>query len=72
MIRCSNKVHWAKIELPPNDSPRYEERLHEMQERIRASFPVGEYNQWRRVMDPNSILSNDLIDRLFADEFLSN
>eukprot|EP01035_Chromulina_nebulosa_P025219 gene25219-32909_t len=62
-------VHWAKIELPPSDSPRYEERLHEMQERIRASFPVGEYNQWRRVMDPNSILSNDLIDRLFADEF---
>jgi hypothetical protein len=61
------QVHWAKIELPPPDSPRYEERLSAMRERIRGSFPVEEFNQWRRVMDPNSILSNDLVDKLFAD-----
>eukprot|EP00597_Dinobryon_sp_UTEXLB2267_P011642 CAMPEP_0170132252 /NCGR_PEP_ID=MMETSP0020_2-20130122/23753_1 /TAXON_ID=98059 /ORGANISM="Dinobryon sp., Strain UTEXLB2267" /LENGTH=495 /DNA_ID=CAMNT_0010367523 /DNA_START=279 /DNA_END=1763 /DNA_ORIENTATION=+ len=59
-------VHWAKIELPADDSPTYKDNLKEMKERLKTrGVPVDEFNRWRRLLDPNGILSNQLIDTLF-------
>ncbi len=42
-------------------------RLRIMKERIKAKFPVEEFNAYRKVLDPKGILSNKLIDSLFND-----
>ena len=80
-IRCW-QAHWAKIELPqeypPNadncpllkpgeHSPYYEEQLESMRARIRNKYPVDEFNAVRRSLDPENVLSNTLIEELFAD-----
>nr|WKK54373.1 eAncGLDH [synthetic construct] len=53
--------HWAKIEVPED-----KEELAALQERLRKRFPgVDAFNKARRELDPNRILSNDMIDKLF-------
>jgi len=52
--------HWAKIEVPDN-----EEELAWLHERLRKRFPVDLYNKARKELDPNQILSNDLLEKLF-------
>eukprot|EP01018_Ginkgo_biloba_P030113 Gb_36463 [translate_table: standard] len=52
--------HWAKIEIPDN-----EEELAWLHERLRKRFPVDLYNKSRAELDPNEILSNDILDKLF-------
>ncbi|OVA13745.1 FAD linked oxidase [Macleaya cordata] len=52
--------HWAKIEVPKD-----KEELAALQERLRKRFPVDAYNKARREMDPNKILSNVMLEKLF-------
>ncbi|KAK4281958.1 hypothetical protein QN277_013396 [Acacia crassicarpa] len=52
--------HWAKIEVPKN-----KEELAALQARLRKRFPVDAYNKARRELDPNRIVSNNMLERLF-------
>nr|AAO64860.1 At3g47930 [Arabidopsis thaliana]BAC42562.1 putative L-galactono-1,4-lactone dehydrogenase [Arabidopsis thaliana] len=52
--------HWAKIEIPKD-----KEELEALQARIRKRFPVDAYNKARRELDPNRILSNNMVEKLF-------
>ncbi|XP_027364130.1 L-galactono-1,4-lactone dehydrogenase, mitochondrial [Abrus precatorius] len=52
--------HWAKIEVPKD-----KEELIALQARLRNRFPVDAYNRARRELDPNRILSNNMLEKLF-------
>ncbi|CAH9068831.1 unnamed protein product [Cuscuta epithymum] len=52
--------HWAKIEVPKEN-----DELKALQERLKKRFPVEEYNRARRELDPNHILSNNMLEKLF-------
>ncbi|XP_010543522.1 PREDICTED: L-galactono-1,4-lactone dehydrogenase, mitochondrial isoform X2 [Tarenaya hassleriana] len=52
--------HWAKIEIPKD-----KEELEALQARLRKRFPVDAYNKARRELDPNRILSNNMVEKLF-------
>ncbi|KAL6498510.1 hypothetical protein OROHE_026607 [Orobanche hederae] len=52
--------HWAKIEAPKD-----KDELAALQARLRKRFPVDAYNQARKELDPNHILSNNMLDKLF-------
>ncbi|GAB2267155.1 hypothetical protein Dimus_002140 [Dionaea muscipula] len=58
--RYSAFEHWAKIEIPKN-----KEVLADLQTRLSKRFPVAAYNDARRELDPNRILSNNMLDKLF-------
>ncbi|KAF4373608.1 hypothetical protein F8388_025302 [Cannabis sativa] len=58
--RYSAYEHWAKIEVPKD-----KDELAALQERLRKRFPVDAYNKARKELDPNKILSNNKIDKLF-------
>ncbi|KAM7524453.1 hypothetical protein LguiA_014355 [Lonicera macranthoides] len=62
--------HWAKIEVPKD-----KEELAALQTRLRKRFPVDAYNKARRELDPNRILSNTMLEKLFplsTDETISS
>ncbi|XP_021838260.1 L-galactono-1,4-lactone dehydrogenase, mitochondrial [Spinacia oleracea] len=52
--------HWAKIEIPKN-----KEELVDLQARLKKRFPVDSYNKARKELDPNRILSNNMLEKLF-------
>lgn len=52
--------HWAKIEVPKD-----KDELVTLQARLRKRFPVDEYNKARTELDPNRILSNHMLEKLF-------
>ncbi|KAK7278936.1 hypothetical protein RJT34_23976 [Clitoria ternatea] len=52
--------HWAKIEVPKD-----KEELVDLQARLRKRFPVDEYNKARKELDPNRIVSNNMLEKLF-------
>ncbi|KAB5519363.1 hypothetical protein DKX38_023682 [Salix brachista] len=52
--------HWAKIEVPKD-----KDVLAALQERLRRRFPVDAYNKARKELDPNRILSNNMLEKLF-------
>ncbi|XP_019187943.1 PREDICTED: L-galactono-1,4-lactone dehydrogenase, mitochondrial [Ipomoea nil] len=52
--------HWAKIEVPKD-----KEELQALQARLRKKFPVDAYNRARQELDPNRILSNNMLEKLF-------
>ncbi|KAM1109773.1 hypothetical protein ACFX19_009251 [Malus domestica] len=52
--------HWAKIEVPKD-----KDELAALQDRLRKRFPVDAYNKARRDLDPNRILSNNKLEKLF-------
>nr|UER43480.1 L-galactono-1,4-lactone dehydrogenase [Viscum album] len=52
--------HWAKIEVPKD-----KEKLEALQERLKKRFPVDLYNKARNELDPNRILSNEMLEKLF-------
>ncbi|KAJ4836115.1 hypothetical protein Tsubulata_004220 [Turnera subulata] len=52
--------HWAKIEVPKD-----KEELVALQQRLRKRFPVDSYNNARAALDPNKILSNNMLEKLF-------
>lgn len=63
------QVHWAKIELPDRrdagSAEALEEELVAMRARLRRKFPVDEFCEMKRVLDPQGILSNSIVDTLF-------
>ncbi|CAK9185912.1 unnamed protein product [Ilex paraguariensis] len=52
--------HWAKVEVPKD-----KEELSALQARLRKRFPVDAYNKARKELDPNQILSNNMLEKLF-------
>ncbi|NP_001315785.1 L-galactonolactone dehydrogenase, mitochondrial-like [Malus domestica] len=52
--------HWAKIEVPKD-----KDELAALQDRLRKRFPVDAYNKARRELDPNRVLSNSKLEKLF-------
>ncbi|XP_073285005.1 L-galactono-1,4-lactone dehydrogenase, mitochondrial-like [Primulina huaijiensis] len=52
--------HWAKIEVPKD-----KDELAVIQARLRKKYPVDAYNKARRELDPNRILSNNMLEKLF-------
>ncbi|KAL5745509.1 hypothetical protein ACOSP7_026655 [Xanthoceras sorbifolium] len=58
--RYSAYEHWAKIEVPKD-----KDELAALQERLRKRFPVDSYNKARKELDPNRILSNNILEKLF-------
>ncbi|KAL7197550.1 hypothetical protein ACSBR2_020145 [Camellia fascicularis] len=58
--RYSAYEHWAKIEVPKD-----KDELATLQARLRKRFPVDAYNKARRELDPNHILSNNMLEKLF-------
>ncbi|KZV38326.1 L-galactono-1,4-lactone dehydrogenase, mitochondrial [Dorcoceras hygrometricum] len=52
--------HWAKIEVPKD-----KDELAVTQARLRRKYPVDAYNKARRELDPNRILSNNMLEKLF-------
>ncbi|AES60484.2 putative oxidoreductase [Medicago truncatula] len=52
--------HWAKIEVPKN-----KDELIALQARLRKRFPVDAYNKARNELDPNKVLSNNKLEKLF-------
>ncbi|GAV61561.1 FAD_binding_4 domain-containing protein/ALO domain-containing protein [Cephalotus follicularis] len=58
--RYSAYEHWAKIEVP-----KEKEELAALQARLKKRFPVDSYNKARRELDPNRILSNNMLEKLF-------
>lgn len=61
--RYSAFEHWAKIEVPKD-----KEELAALQARLRNRFPVDTYNKARNELDPNHILSNNMLEKLFPSE----
>ncbi|CAA0837425.1 L-galactono-1-4-lactone dehydrogenase-mitochondrial [Striga hermonthica] len=52
--------HWAKIEVPKD-----KDELAALQARLRKRYPVDAYNEARKELDPNHILSNNMLEKLF-------
>uniref|UniRef100_A0A0E0RDK3 FAD-binding PCMH-type domain-containing protein n=1 Tax=Oryza rufipogon TaxID=4529 RepID=A0A0E0RDK3_ORYRU len=52
--------HWAKIEVPKD-----KDELTELLARLRKRFPVDAYNKARMELDPNKVLSNAKLEKLF-------
>ncbi|KAL6987246.1 L-galactonolactone dehydrogenase [Sarracenia purpurea var. burkii] len=59
--RYSAYEHWAKIEVPKD-----KKELAVLQTRLRKRFPVDAYNKARRELDPNRVLSNNMLEKLFS------
>ncbi|GJM88036.1 hypothetical protein PR202_ga04054 [Eleusine coracana subsp. coracana] len=53
-------AHWAKIEVPKD-----KDELPELQARLRERFPVDAYNKALMELDPNKVLSNAKLEKLF-------
>ncbi|KAL0359600.1 UNVERIFIED_CONTAM: L-galactono-1,4-lactone dehydrogenase, mitochondrial [Sesamum angustifolium] len=51
--------HWAKIEVPKD-----KDELAALQARLRKRFPVDAYNKARNELDPDHILSNNVLEKL--------
>lgn len=60
MRKYDAQVHWAKIEIPHGD----DERLKEMKERIHRKYPVKEFQELRKALDPQGVLANSMIEKL--------
>ena len=64
MEKYNARTHWAKIELPYYETERH--RIFAMRKSLRRCFPIDEFNSWRKKLDPNNILANEIIDQLFV------
>ncbi|CAN6444117.1 unnamed protein product [Victoria cruziana] len=55
--------HWAKIEVPKD-----KDELQDLQKRLKKRFPIDSYNKARMEFDPNKILSNGMLEKLFPSD----
>lgn len=46
--------------------PKDKEELEALKLRLRKKFPVDAFNKARTELDPNHILSNNMLDKLFS------
>ncbi|XP_076925524.1 L-galactono-1,4-lactone dehydrogenase, mitochondrial-like [Bidens hawaiensis] len=58
--KYSSYEHWAKIEVPKD-----KDELAALQARLRERFPVDAFNKARAELDPNRILSNAMVEKMF-------
>jgi len=58
--------HWAKIEVPEGRGAP--EELRATRKRLANKYPLRDFNEARRRLDPKGILGNDLIDALLRPE----
>ena len=59
--------HWAKVEIPVTKDGNVDEpELKDVRERIQQRYNAKKFNQYRHTLDPNSVLSNELIDKIFS------
>lgn len=80
-------AHWAKIEIPSSDDQlertwiefltgvgvkTTEQREQQMRDRLAKRYPVEEFNEYRKALDPKGILSNDLVVKLFGPVIISS
>ena len=56
--------HWAKIELPDKSN---EAKMNDLRQYLRQKYPIAEFNNYRKELDPHNVLSNSMIDQLFED-----
>ncbi len=64
LVKYNAKIHWAKIELPDkSDKINFTRKL----VRQNNSNNIDSFNKCRKALDPNSILSNKLIETIFSD-----
>lgn len=52
--------HWAKIEIPETPS-----ETRAMRTRLEKRYPIAEFQQARKEVDPHNILGNKIVDTLF-------
>merc|ERR1712216_1065027 len=64
--RYQGHAHWAKIELPREDDVDYFLNVMKMKRRLKEKYPVDEFNQARKQLDPKGVLSNNMMDTLFG------
>lgn len=64
---CSHFKEQKYFYLPTNilQVPKDAEELAALQVRLRSRFPVDAYNKARKELDPNRILSNVKLEKLF-------
>ena len=62
--RYNAHAHWGKIELPVKDSADYRLRLLQLR-RTHSRYDVEAFNKARDLLDPQHLLSNELIRSLF-------
>jgi L-galactono-1,4-lactone dehydrogenase len=60
-------IHWAKIELPAKGSDDYDKKIIQLREIVAKRYPISQFNQFRQALDPNNILSNNVVDALISD-----
>ena len=53
--------HWAKIEVPETEDDIKEKRA-----QLRARYPLEDFVDARKRLDPKNILGNDLVDKLLS------
>jgi len=51
--------------------PKDKDELAALQARLRNRFPVDAYNKARKELDPNRILSNNMLDPIFGNKWKS-
>jgi L-galactono-1,4-lactone dehydrogenase len=68
MDQHNAQIHWAKIELPSQVDESSTARLDELRKGIRRRYPVGKFQEMRKALDPEGILANSLIEKLFNEE----
>jgi len=54
--------HWAKIEVPDELG-----MVEIVRQRLRVRFPLAEFNEAKRELDPKNILGNSMTDTLLSD-----
>lgn len=67
MEKYNAQLHWAKIEPPDSATSEgevLEKSTQAMRDRIRSKYPVDEFKELRRALDPSAVLSNDLVEIL--------
>ena len=60
MTKYQATEHWAKIEIPDDG----EAALTAMKARLSSKYPLKEFNEARKRLDPKNILGNKLVDTL--------
>lgn len=60
----SHRLHTLAIFHYFTQVPKDKEELAILQARLRKRFPVDAYNKARKELDPNGILSNNMLEKL--------
>ena len=61
--------HWAKIEIPNLDTGKTDDikkvaKIKELKCRLQKRYDLAKFNRARNILDPDHILSNDLIEQI--------